>query len=156
MAKIRFRGERRETFSWTNMGKANSYSFGPNEVREVADKDLPYLLSFGNFSALEEEIAVAVPANASVVETKKVDPFISVTPVVTEPVVVPVTVPVVEPVVVPVEVAAPVEVVEEQDKVDYTSFSKRELVKLCKERKLETIGNRDDLICRLVSFDNEK
>lgn len=147
MFKVKFTGEQRENFSWISMGKAVNYSFGPNEVREVAEGDLPYLLSFGKFSALEATPVEVTP----VAEISKIDPFITVTP---QPVPEPVVAPVVAPVVEAVEEVVVPKI--EEDRVDYTSYSKKDLVKLCKERKLATIGNRDDLIARLVTFDNEK
>lgn len=38
--------------------------------------------------------------------------------------------------------------------VDYTAFRKSELKDMCKERSLPVSGNRDDLIARLVNYDN--
>lgn len=43
---------------------------------------------------------------------------------------------------------------ENENKIDYTSFRKKELKDMCSERNLKTNGNRDDLITRLCNYDN--
>ena len=45
---------------------------------------------------------------------------------------------------------------EDSPGIDYTSFLKRDLVRMCKERELQHYGNRDDLIARLVNDDIAK
>lgn len=44
----------------------------------------------------------------------------------------------------------------EKPRVDYTSFKKEKLIHMLRERKLRTDGKCDDLIARLVNWDNEK
>lgn len=163
MAKIKFLGDTRDSFNWTSLGKFKSYSFRPGEIKSVADSDVPYLLSFGKFDIVstppKENVTVEVKAPIEVnikeevirptvtVEVKKESPVIEV--VVDTPVSVP------APAAVVVEESVGKEE-EETDPVDYTSFTKKELMKLCKERGLETFGKRDDLIARIVNDDNSK
>lgn len=113
------------------------------------------------------------------IEPKKVEaPIAVVTPIVETPVEKPVEViaPVLEIGDIPLPEVAPVaetsvtseveseEVTEEKveepviekvekkvKKIDYTSFKKNELKKLCKDMGLDTSGNRDDLIARILN-----
>jgi hypothetical protein len=164
MAKVKYVGETRRTFTWTSMGKTMSYSVSPNDIIDLADNQLPYLLSFGNMLVKIQETHKANKPKVEPVAPVKVDPIIA-------PVVVPV--PVAAPVVESLPAPAPAEIVSEvpsvfvdeeeeevesasEEKVDYTGMTKSELKKLCKNRGLDTVGNRDDLICNLVGYDREK
>jgi len=180
MAKVKYTGEVRRTFTWTSMGVSKSYSVSPGHTLNVPEADMPYLLSFGAFTALVEvtDEQAAKQETEATFERKKVNPLVSEirvyateesTPVEEkkspEPIAEKQPEPVVEavPVVVPEveepeeeEVEESEEEEEEEERIDYTSFSKKELVKICKERGLATIGKRDDLIARCVNYDNEK
>ena len=43
--------------------------------------------------------------------------------------------------------------VKEKPKVDYTSWNKDKLIESCEDRGLDTDGNKDDLIARIVEND---
>lgn len=166
MVKVKYIGSKRESFNWVSMGKAVGYIFNPGETKLIPERDLPYLRSFGTFEAIvreaETESTEVVVVNVPVETPAQPEPVVVPEPKpesvgvlepapIVEPIPTPAAVVIPEPVAVPI-----VEEAEEEDPVDYTSFNKKELIKLCKERKLDTIGKRDDLIARLVNHDNSK
>lgn len=42
----------------------------------------------------------------------------------------------------------------EEDPVDYLAFKKAELIEMCKEREIDPDGKKDDLVAKLVAYDN--
>jgi hypothetical protein len=167
MAKVLFKGATRRRIQWHVMEKTYSYVAIPGKTLRVPDEQLMYVLSFGDFEVCKEEAEKNV--EKKVTSKTVTNPSIEVsmiytnTPAVTEQ---PASeAPVAsEPEVTKEVVESVSEVAEEVTKepepeavkkvsYDYTSIRKSELKKLCKERNLDTIGNRDDLIANLVAYD---
>lgn len=173
MPKLKYVGDTRRKFSWTSMGKVQSYTVGPNQTISIPEKELPYLMSYGVFRVISDDKAIKEPSkNIEKIHHKhKISPLASVERIVhvfedTPSKTVESVSEVIEEEMNEVEEIEDVEevtdVIEESNTVDnevknidYTSIRKAELKKMCEKRNLDTHGNRDDLIARLVFSDQE-
>jgi len=184
MAKVKFNGTNKARVSWNSMGKVYSYNVRPGEVLGIPDDQVNNICATGPFiiisgpkkknkgpkinkkvinTVVEKPVKVVKPK--PIVEEKK-EPVVE-SPVVEEPIVEEEHVVEEEPVVEEItedeetkvlpaynEIKDETNEEDEVDGIDYTSLLKDELKEMCRERGLKISGNRDDLISRLVAYDN--
>lgn len=156
MAKLRFNGVKKKRATWSSMGKVYSYNLKPGSIIDLPENQVGNVGAFGSFVRLD----VPVVAGKTVVNKKTIEKEDWTKKTVKPPVVEDVVEDIVEEVVEEIEVAEEVEDEEmiedspvEDIAIDYTSFNKKSLKTMCKERGISVSGNRDDLIANLVSFD---
>jgi hypothetical protein len=160
--KLIYNGIQEKKATWTCMGKLYSYNLIPGQIIMIPENQVKNLKGFGSFQLIKEIQPMVEVESTEIIseideeifekqieETVNIpeeeDPFKKYEEEVKDTQ---------ED---KIEDIEEIEVenteVEESPDFDYTSLSKAELKRMCKERGLKTSGNRDDLIYRNVQFD---
>lgn len=159
MVRVKYVGDVKRNFQWNSMGKVFNYRLSPGETIKVPKEQVMYLLSYGCFTTQSEpvkspETPTVINISKMVKEERAPEIKVEVVAEVITPVVVEEPV-VSEPVVKVEEVVEVVQPEPVKKKIDYLQFNKKMLQKRCKDAGLDTKGNKDDLIARLVVNDQQ-